>query len=263
MHCQQLYIKTLVETLKPFGDVLEVGFDQGIAAEFIQFYPIKTHTIIERDSEVLGAARRFASKYSNVTVIEGSWQEVLANLPSFDTVFFNYSDPTLISFCPKESNLILKQGQELLVSVYKTFPEIDSLCYSNKDLESLYGEVGQLHPKEFARFLSELKERSQISEEQYEGILKQYPLPVPEQKKPSFKDSALVFLEKCLQKHLRKGSRFSCVSPFPVSKYEDPEFFDQVITNPEFDYQESFISVEPSENYHFKEALIMTLHKVV
>lgn len=262
MDSQRFYIKALIDTLKPFGDVLEIGFDQGTASELIQSYRPNTHTIIERNPEVAKIARKWASKYSNITIIEGSWQEVLPNLSTFDTLFFNQTDPTLISFCPKESHVILKQGEELLANVYKTFPALNSLCYSNKELEDLYGEVGLLHPKEFAQFLSELKGRNQISNEQYERLLKQYSLPNPEIKKKSFQDTALIFLEKCIKGHLKQGSRFSCVSSFPISKYEDPQFFDQVITNPEFDYQEIFISVDPSENYHFKEALVLILNKV-
>lgn len=262
MNIQQLYIEALIEKLKPFGDVLEVGFDKGIAAEFIQSYKPTTHTIIESNPELAKAARNFASKYSDVLVIENSWQDALSNLSCFDTVFFNQSDPTLVSVCPKESNLLLKQAEELLASVHGRFPEIKTLCYSDKDLQDLYCQEGHLKPKEFSRFLLELQERKQISKDQYEGVLKQYNLEAPEQKKKVFEDTALVFLRACLQKHLKKGSRFSCVSSFPISKYEDPLFFDQVITNPHFDYEESFIAVEPSDEYRFKEALIMVLNKV-
>jgi hypothetical protein len=262
VECQQFYIKALVEALNPFGDVLVVGFNQGVAVQSMQSYPLKTFTIIESDPKLAEDARCFASKYSNVSVFEGSWQEVLPKLTAFDVIFFNQHDSSLSSFCHKQSSLIVKQGEDLLKKIYETFPQLNTLCYSNKDIEELYHNVGHHHPKEFSRFLSELKERSQITEAQYLTLLKQYALPQSIQVKKVFQDLALLFLEKCLEGHLRSGGRFSCVSLFPVSKYEDPHFFDKVITNPDFDYQESFISVQPSENYHFNEALIMTLHKV-
>ncbi len=37
---------------------------------------------------------------------------------------------------------------------------------------------------------------------------------------------------------MRKGSRLLCFLNESDSKYEDPQFFDQIITNPSLDYQE-------------------------
>ena len=86
---KKLYCEALIDTLRPFGDVLEVGFGHGYAADRIQTYKPKSHTLIIQDPDTVKEARSWAKKHANITIVEGSWQDKLPSLGTFDAIFFN------------------------------------------------------------------------------------------------------------------------------------------------------------------------------
>ena len=141
-------------------------------------------------------------------------------------------------------------------------------------MDAFYEQVGQFHVEDLSYFLHELKCNRQISEEQYENRIQKYHLKKTESKNDILTEEqvttpppplSLAFFNACLENHMRKGSRFSCFSNSPISKYENPQFFAHIITNPNLDYQEQFIpvTVPPScEYYKFDKALVMTVEKL-
>ena len=111
------YMEALVDKLKPFGDVLEVGFGLGYSADAIQKYDITSHTIIECDSNVLERTREWAKKQKHkVVIIEGTWEDQVPLLDQrFDSIFFDdfplyfnskTSDPRSYKFC----NLLMEKN---------------------------------------------------------------------------------------------------------------------------------------------------------
>ena len=111
------YMEALVDKLKPFGDVLEVGFGLGYSADAIQQYDITSHTIIECDSTVLERTREGAKKQKHkVVIIEGTWEDQVPLLDQrFDSIFFDdfplyfnskTSDPRSYKFC----NLLMEKN---------------------------------------------------------------------------------------------------------------------------------------------------------
>ena len=85
MEWEKQYMVDLIEKLNPSGKVLEIGFGLGISASEIQKYDIESHTIIERDPEVLRVAHDWASKQNHtVYIVEGKWQDALQHLGTFD-----------------------------------------------------------------------------------------------------------------------------------------------------------------------------------
>ena len=111
------YMEALVDKLKPFGDVLEVGFGLGYSADAIQKYEITSHTIIECDSTVLERTREWAKKQKHkVVIIEGTWEDQVPLLDQrFDSIFFDdfplyfnskTSDPRSYKFC----NLLMEKN---------------------------------------------------------------------------------------------------------------------------------------------------------
>ena len=62
------------------GDILEIGFGQGLSAEFIQENNPKSHTIIEIHPQIAEKAREWAINKNNVTIIEGNWLDVIPTL---------------------------------------------------------------------------------------------------------------------------------------------------------------------------------------
>ncbi|HSX03434.1 MAG TPA: hypothetical protein VLG76_01760, partial [Rhabdochlamydiaceae bacterium] len=165
-------------------------------------------------------------------------------------------------------NLVLQRGKEVLAMVEKELPQLKTIRYSDHDLDEFYQAVGRFQPEEMPRFLSELKANGQIQNEQYERMIEKYHI---QRETPKINvlverrvDHSFAFLEACLKKHMQKGSRFSCFSNDPTSKYENPQFFEQIITNSDLDYQEKLIPVtvpETCEYYKHKEALVILIEK--
>ncbi|PIS03443.1 MAG: hypothetical protein COT85_00225 [Chlamydiae bacterium CG10_big_fil_rev_8_21_14_0_10_42_34] len=196
-----MYIQKLIETLHPFGDVLEVGF--GKCSEEIQKYHPKSHTIITTDSK----AHSWAKKHPTVKIVDDIWQGALPSLGVFDTLFFGI-DPVESPFLAK-----MKYSES----------DVDVFCKTVTEKEAL------------SRFLSELEQNGQIDLALKEKMIKKYHL--SHEKPPAAKRSGqmLDFLKHCIDSHMRKKSRFSC---FLKSELDDPQFFDEIIVNPFLDYRE-------------------------
>jgi len=257
---EKVYINALMKALQPKGNVLEVGF--GYTAELVQSYHPSSHTIIESDEKAAIDANIWAEKQKNVTIIEDSWEKALPELDIFDAIFFSgnkYDEKEIEQIESKSQSLQTKH--EVLLSVEKKYPQIKTMSYSDQDLEEFCAKMGK--KKELTRFLQELMNHGQISEEQYETMFQKYDLEKQEtafdfQKLP---DPSFLFFQEC-EKHMQKGSRFSCFLNDPTSKYENPEFFEHVITNPNLDYKEKMIPISPNEHYPFHTALIMVIEKI-
>jgi guanidinoacetate N-methyltransferase len=73
------------------GDVLEVGFGRGISADLLQREGIRSHTIIECNSTIVGRfeAWRAAFPGREIRMVEGLWQDVMEDLGTFDSIFFH------------------------------------------------------------------------------------------------------------------------------------------------------------------------------
>ena len=75
------------------GDVLNIGFGMGYIDTAIQKYPVKSHTIIEAHPQVY--KKMIADgwdKKPNVKIVFGRWQDVIGDLGTFDSVFFDTFD---------------------------------------------------------------------------------------------------------------------------------------------------------------------------
>ena len=89
MEWEQSYMQKSIDLLNPSGNVLEIGFGLGYSATQIQKYNPKSYTVIEINPSVIEKAKKWAEKYNNVTIIEGSWQKELYKLGKFDEIFFD------------------------------------------------------------------------------------------------------------------------------------------------------------------------------
>ncbi len=82
------------------GDILEIGFGMGICADYIQAQGVNSHTIIEIHPMILEKLNIWAEGKSNVTVIEGDWNDV-AGLSTYDGMFIDtYGDENWSKFKP-------------------------------------------------------------------------------------------------------------------------------------------------------------------
>jgi len=73
------------------GDVLEVGFGLGLSATFMQEAGVTSHTVVEYNEQVAAVARAWAAKRpdADITIVRGSWQEVVPSLGLFDGIFWD------------------------------------------------------------------------------------------------------------------------------------------------------------------------------
>jgi hypothetical protein len=285
MQWEKHYMQACIDALHPFGDVLEVGFGLGYSSERIQSYHPKSHTIIEYHPEVAKHARKWAKNYPNVMIVEDTWQNALSKLGVYDAIFFDdypLQSEEELKKMEEEANhsrLLLKKAERVLKEIEEKLPFINEIQYSDEDLRGLMQQVPSKQLKQFARFLTELCERKQITMKQLLGILDELVVKekiTPGEKKEILKSSSKVkasrpderlfsFLKQCLVSHMRKNSRFSCFLSSPVSKYQDEKFVNEIITNPDLDYHEEEIAVEVPKNCSYfsgDRALVITITKV-
>jgi hypothetical protein len=292
MEWEKPYMHACIDALKPFGDVLEVGFGLAYSAERIQTYHPKSHTIIEYHPEVAACAREWAKQYPHVVIVEDTWQNALQKLGVFDCIFFDdyplqsEQEMQKMQEGAEQSNLLLQQANRVILEAYEAVPFLTEIKYSDSDLISLMDEVS-LSQKEqvlqFVRFIKELCDRGQITQGQLQkmqdALVSSKKLDLQEinsvfktteGKEPfafaDVHDRLLQFLSRCLKSHMRKGSRFSCFLSSPVSKYQDERFVQEIITNPYLDFHEEEIALEvPPHCSYFSgnKALVITIVKQV
>lgn len=268
MDWKKPYLELLIDELHPAGDTLEVGFGLGDAANRIQSFKPKSHTIIETDPQLAEKAKAWANKQNHVKVIQGSWSEVLPQLGTFDAIFFNDYPSNcelemLSELSSEEVAEFAKKAKILLQDLEQHLSEV-SVKFTDNEIDDFYHKIGQHNSKELAKFFNHLKERGHITKIQHENAIKKYQLQnqaknVPNEAKPT--DPMLPFLEECVKKHMKAGSRFSSFSIDSKSKFEDPLFFDRIITNPNFDYSENMTSLKTS-NGKTKEVLLFVIKKI-
>jgi len=288
MEWEKPYMESCIDALQPSGDVLEVGFGCGYAAERIQSYHPKSHTIIECDPVVAQRAREWAKKHSPIILIEDTWQHALATLGIFDAIFFDdyplqsSQEMKKIEADQESASLFLQAGRKKMAEIEKALPSLKSVHYSDKELFAFVQEHAKTaDAKQLFTFFEGLEKDGQISTAQKKKIYKELialgklsqkdidNAQSPLQKTPfDFEergDRLFTFLEECLKRHMRSGSRFCCFLSDPTSKYEDKKFFNHIITNPFLDYKEKIISIDvPShcEYYKSNQALVITIKKI-
>ena len=240
---EKAYRKALIDELRPFGDVLQVGYGSGYCAELIQqFHPV-THVIVEANPSVLEEARKWAKGRSNVKLLEEFWENILPSLGIFDAIFFDECFLGSEKRKIKKGSEILEKGDEVLREIEALLPQITKMRYPDLELDAFCKTASVGSKAHLFRFLHELEENGQITSDQREKMVHKYKLKGEKGEKSrvvqSFKTFA--FLEDCIENHMRKGSRFTCYFSQPVSKFEDPLFFEKIVTNPNLEYTERVV----------------------
>jgi hypothetical protein len=271
MQWEKPYIQQIIDSLSPHGRVLQVGFGDGYPSELLKEHPLLELVIIEKDPALFPLAQAFAQKHPTTHVIFKPWQQALEDLGSFDVIYFHdvlLKDISVMQQAQERGKHVLLQGKHALALAHDLFPDIHKNKYTLDDLETFFLTEGKKHPQELVRFLYELYENHQITHETYHDFSKKHGLSLYVAKmkqEPKPTDEGHLFLQQALAHHLKKGGRFSMFCLDPISKYEDPGFFDQIITNPDIDYHEKLIEVNVPKDcpyYQGSSALVITVHKV-
>lgn len=266
---QKSYYKALIEELQPTGDVLEVGFGTGLAADYIQEKHPKSHTIIEFHPQIVPQAEAWVKEHPQVKLIKSeSWEQALSKEEKFDQIFYEECAPSLEKeleafhyLFPSDTVQQASQAKELLDLLSQEMKQL-TRTFSDSDVEDFYQKIGRFHKAELPKFFLTLRDNDNITAQQYENFIKNYLVNEPLASSPQNRISAdgmLHCLELCLAKHMRKGSRFSCYLTSQISKYQDALFFDRIITNTDLDYKEKIVSLKlPDKN---REALVISVEK--
>ncbi len=257
------YIHRLINTLKPCKEVIEIGFGDGTAAKEIQSFKPTRHIIIESHPLVAAEAQKWAKGIGigSIEIVQSSWEEALQSktklLGTFDAVFYN--DPPDVL----EKELWQRQPQEEVKSIATHATQLlkalegelaqMTITYSDSEVDQFYEEIGKHQKGELLTFFTTLKKYRFITDKQYKRALKKFSISTDE--KASEKEMAqstsqeiekfIHFISFWKDRLSHPGSRLTSYFLSPISLYEDPKFFDHVITNPYLDYQEQLII--PSE----------------
>lgn len=266
---KKLYTEALIDALKPSGDVLQVGYGNGIAANRIQTFKPKSHVIVESNPGIIPRLKDWAKKNPNVTIVEEKWEKAAPKLKAFDVIYFNEeseSDAEILnSLFPEEMEKASSQAKQIYNEIKDQVAHV-TVSFSEKDIEDFYQKIGQYKSNELSEFFRLMKENGNISEELYKKAIKKYKMDESKKSKKKQntteekpKDSMLLFLEECIRNHMHKGSKFSCFLKNQVSKYPDSAFFESIITNPDLDYREDSITLKMSDKP--RKALVMVVEK--
>ncbi|MCI5051704.1 MAG: hypothetical protein MRY21_01040 [Simkaniaceae bacterium] len=145
-----------------------------------------------------------------------------------------------VSLSPAEmlhAQKVMMEGKQVLDKVDEVFPELKSYRYSDDDLDYLCAEVGAAKPKELEKFLSSLRDAEQISGQQFEKMVSKYQLRSDSNSLEDYLNSPELLAEM-LDAHLASGGKFVCGIQEGKSYFESALFFEYIISNPKFEYQE-------------------------
>lgn len=164
----------------------------------------------------------------------------LSSLGTFDVIFWSDCTEELSLM---EVNEILEKGNQLLNNVKEEMPHLRNIKYSDEDLEAFCDFIAKTQPLETVHFLKDLLCSGQVSQVQYDSIVQKYQLPTQETK-PLISFSAkpiniYPLLRQCLEQHLHAGGRMLGFSMNVPSLYENVAFFENVITHPNFAFEET------------------------
>lgn len=267
------YLKALIETLQPKGDVLEVGFRNEHAADAIAKFNPKSHTIIENNPKNLQAAQAWARNHKNVTVLSETWQNALPKLGTFDAIFFNdypeESDAELLSYLSREElNTTSQKAQALLTVLEEEFSKLKA-NFTDSDIDEFFQQYGQMNGSQVVQFFNKLRQQGHITEKQFQRAVQKVQPAGADQKAQGSSQAPqarklLLFLRECLAKHMNPGSRFSCFVNDPFSLYADNMFFEEIISNPHLNFNETLTPITlPNNpaNIRLRQALVVLVEK--
>lgn len=92
MEWEKPYMEKCIETLKPTGKVLEIGFGMGYSASEILKHNIDSYTVIECSPVVWKKFEEWKSSQRTdieINLIKGRWEDVISTSGTYDSIFFD------------------------------------------------------------------------------------------------------------------------------------------------------------------------------
>lgn len=286
MEWEKPYMEACIDVLKPHGDVLEIGFGLGYSSNQIQKHHPKSHTIIECDPEVIKKAKGWAKQYSNAIIVEGTWQDKLNKVGVFDTIFFDDYSPLSLDELKQlqdqaeSSQKVVEEVQKVTKSLSDSLDHFKGIKFSDKQIEDFIKQIHKrpnIHPEQITDFLRQMSERGHITPQQSAKYAKEVQAKLkgaagPREdlrldwinKRATPIDRFLIFVEACLDKHMRPGSRLSAYMSSSDSKLQHKDFKERVLSRKDVKYSEKKIPISVPKNCRYfegNEALVIVIEK--
>jgi hypothetical protein len=259
---QVAILENVLETSKSLGNTLQIGYGSALPLEVIGLLDFTHYTIITENQNI----PLTIEKRSSVTLSKESWQEMLDKCDLFDTIIFNglnFEKTTILQEEKGKGLLLMKEASRVLSSVNESLPHLTTIQYAIEDLTSFFDEVKSSGCETLSRFANELKSNRQISDESYKLLQKKYALIDSAASTIARREidpiSACLF--SSLTGPLKQGGRFIAICPDCISKFEDPLFFEKVITDPNYNFSESTLSYQNGSDPSC-EVLVYVVEKV-
>lgn len=210
--------KKIFDAWRPFGEVLQLGFNPQMAAEIQKIHP-KCHWIAESRPLKREEAERWAEKHSPAQVHEDLGAAV------FDSVYFEDHSSG--------------KSEALAEEIAERFPEMVKMRYTDLELDTFCQAAQSASKEHLSRFLSELEGRGQIAPEQRKAMSEKYRLKMG--KPMTGPSQAVEWIKLCLNGHTRKGSRIACLLP---KTFDDSRFLSEIVADPFLETREIAVSEE-------------------
>ena len=111
------------------GDILEIGFGMGIAADYIQANSITSHTIVENHPQIIEKAKSWANGKSNVTIVEGDWYDIKDSLSTYNGIFYdNWADKDKEHFTETLPTLVKSEAK---TTWWNNYTNLDDVFFVN------------------------------------------------------------------------------------------------------------------------------------
>ncbi|MES2121418.1 MAG: hypothetical protein V4492_01415 [Chlamydiota bacterium] len=251
----------LLELLDLSADVLQIGFIKKEFATEIQLKQPKSHVVVESRPERLHNAIKWSKKNRQAKILQGSWEAVLPSLSKFHAIVVEEGDATPVSGRETQhAHVLLEKGAKLTQYVEEAVPGLNERKYSDQDLEEFCQHYASAQHSQISHFLAELKAKGQITGQQYEHVVAKYQLSRVDvaiaAKKAKAANPVFPFVSECLN-HLDNGGKFAMLLKEGASYFEDPQFFESIVTNPHLDYQEKTLKLSAG-----RESLAMLIEKL-
>jgi hypothetical protein len=217
--------------------------------------------------------RQWAKKHPQVKILEGSLQEKLPQLEEFDAIFLGGYVPA-ISEESVQSDQVMKQAQKAKKSLLSAFEEFKDLKFSDAEIHE-FSQTALDKPgvtlDQVEEFLEKLTRQKNITTQQKESCLnalhKNFPKGAPEsieQQAWQLGNPLILFIQYCLDNHMRPGASLSMRLLTTDSPKKNPEFAKNILGRKDITYNEKIVPVTiPADCPYFqgKEALVFVIKK--
>lgn len=234
------FFKKIFKKHLPLKDILEIGYHPEYSISLAHLEP-NSHLIVETTK--ICEAKKIAQVHIN------DWKKSLDQ--QFDLICY-YEKDVMKPVAPEslqKAHLFLNEAKKFTREINTIFPDINTIKYSDTEIDLLLSKASA---KKVSTFLFQLVQKGQVTEKQYQRFLEKHHLEAPLVESATKTDDLFSIADRCLKKHLKKNGKFICISSSTISKYEHAQFFENIITNPDYEYSEEV----------FEDSLILQIEKL-